>query len=135
MEVKEKDAVLNNAMKASVCPFDWGTSPHEIISLLGRHEEASDVFDVILAADCIYIPQCHDVLLESIDRLLSKDGVALLPFALYGNTKDENVWNIFEKAKDRGFQVEVMKKMQLTPQSMGMDKRRGLVNMVRMKKI
>lgn len=135
MEVKEMDAILQNAMKVSVCPFDWGTSPNEIISLLGRHEEASDVFDIILAADCIYIPQCHDVLLESIDRLLSKDGVALLPFALHGNTKDENVWNIFEKAKDREFQVEVMEKMQLTPQSMGMDKRRGLVNMVRMKKI
>ena len=135
MEVKEKDAILEYAKQVGVCPYDWGTSPDEIISLLGKHGEASDVFDIILAADCVYIPQCHDVLLMSIERLLSKDGVALLPFALHGNTKDENVWNIFEKAKDRGFEVEVMEKIQLTPQAIGMDERRGLVNMVRMRKI
>ena len=44
-------------------------------------------FDVIVAADCMYMPWLHTELLDSIDLLLSDRGVALMPFALHGNTE------------------------------------------------
>ena len=134
------DLVLKHAEKVRICPYDWGSATDEVISDLRGDKNADGfyddgVFDVVVAADCVYIPQCHGVLLDSIMRLMSKCGVALLPFALHGNTKDENIWAILELAKEKGFFVDVLEPVQLTPQSLGMDMKRGLVNMIRLKKI
>ena len=90
-------------------------------------------FDIVVAADCIYMPGLHEQLLQSIQRLMKqKSGVALLPFALHGNTADENVWAIVPRAADFGFSVEVLEPRQLTPQSGTMDRKRGLVHMLRL---
>ena len=60
-----------------------------------------DLFNVVIAADCIYMPHFHSILLDSIKLLLSKEGLALLTFALHGNTKDDNVWGIVDLAKEK----------------------------------
>ena len=128
----DKD-VLEHATKVRACPYDWGTSIKEVAAILDETEEEVR-FDVVVAADCIYMPHFHDVLLESIHMLLSDRGVALLPFALHGNTKDDNVWGIVDKAKQKSFDVDVLESQQLTPQASGMDKKRGFVHMLRLTK-
>ena len=93
---------IENAKLARVCPYDWGTPITEIANTIATdsnsREEAS--FDVVVAADCIYMPDFHKVLLESVNLLLSKAGVAIFSFALHGNTDDEKVWEIFDLAKE-----------------------------------
>ena len=131
--------ILAHAKKARVCPYNWGSITDELMPdhNIGEEEKSylHGLFDVVIAADCVYIPQCHAVLLDSIHKTLSEQGVALLPFALHGNTKDENVWAIFDLAKEKGFSVDILESVQLTPQAIGMEKKRGLVNMVRLKKL
>jgi len=130
---------FNNAENAKVCPCNWGDNKHieEVLDLINSgndRDQERRQFDIVVAADCIYNPNFHEVLLESIDKLLSEPGIALLPFALHGNTKDENVWNIVTLAKERGFDVDVVEKNQLIPQSAYMDAKRGLVYMLRLRR-
>ena len=107
-----------------VFPYSWGDN-----FLL---DDGKQTFDVIVAADCVYYPRVHNVLLQSIHMLMADDGVALLPFALHGNTDDDNVWGIVDTAKAMGFVVEQLESAQLSPQIKTMDPKRGLVHMLRL---
>lgn len=127
MQQSLTDSRLEYARQARVCPYLWGDSNIESILL-----EGTDSFDVIVAADCIYNPDFHSDLIDSIQLLLSENGVALLPFALHGNTNDENVWAFGERAKEKNFVVETLESQQLTPQILSMDPKRGLVHMIRL---
>lgn len=118
-----------HAVNARACPYDWGSPVDEVSHAL---DGTDTCFDVVLAADCCYMPDYHSQLLDSIKMLMSKKGLALLPFALHGNTDDNHVWAIVEKARGKGFQVEILETQQLTPQCSNMDPKRGLVNMIRM---
>ncbi len=139
IKLEEKNAMelLSNAEKATAHPYDWGNSVDEIVDIINDTREQRDsekLFDIVMAADCIYMPAFHSPLLESIRMLLSPSGVAFLPFALHGNTKDDNVWSIVDIAKDKGFDIEVLDSKQLTPQGAFMDAKRALVNMLRLRK-
>jgi len=130
---RKKMAGSLNADDIRVCPHDWGTPVEEEIMLPG--EEVFQRFDVVLAADCLYMSDFHEQLLESIDRLMTEThGVALLPFALHGNCPEELVWGIVElaKAEKFGFEVEILEALQLTPQCSNMPTKRGLVNTIRL---
>lgn len=127
------DARLGYAKQARVCPHDWGKSVEETLRAL--HSDGSEKFNVIVGADCCYMPWFHEELLDSIEALLSEDGVAVLPFALHGNTDDEGVWGIVDTAKARGFHVETLEPQQLTPQKIGMGAKQGLVNTVRLSRL
>jgi len=136
------------ASRAKVCPYSWGTPVGELLNALppncstaqqeqeedGMDDDDALRFDVLIAADCIYMPDCHGMLLRSIQQLIKRGnaGVALLPFALHGNTPDENVWSIVQSARDIGFCVEQLEPQQLTPQSLAMDSKRALVHMLRL---
>jgi hypothetical protein len=63
---------------------------------------------------------------------LSPNGIAFLPFGLHGNTSDEDVWSIADKAKERGFKVNTLATMQLTPQKSCMDAKQALVHTIRL---
>ncbi|CAB9508775.1 and lysine N-methyltransferase EFM7 [Seminavis robusta] len=124
---------------ARVAPYDWGSSIDEVVSFLTPEENSKtmdnnrSLFDVIVAADCIYMPELHTKLIDSLRRLLHPQrGVALLPFALHGNTDDTRVWTIIETAQEFGFKVENLGSVQLTPQADGMDAKRALVHMLRL---
>lgn len=119
LDMKEKSNIW-------VCPYSWGDPVGAI--LLNDGEK----FDVIVASDCIYHPQVHEVLLRSIQMTMAKHGVALLPFALHGNTDDDNVWSIVEMAQTMGFDVEQLGSTQLSPQIKTMDAKRGLVHTLRL---
>lgn len=113
--------------KVRVCPYDWG-SPIDQVTQVGKEQK----FDLVVAADCIYMPEFHVQLLDSIKMLMAERGMALLPFALHGNTSDGNVWGIVPLAKQKGFQVEILESQQLMPQSSNMESKRGLVHMLRL---
>jgi predicted nicotinamide N-methyase len=127
---------ITYAEMVRACPYDWGNSIDEVVEILNENrnivQKSNRRFDVVLAADCIYMPHFHSLLLDSIKMLLSERGVALLPFALHGNTKDDNIWSIVDLAKEKGFDVEVLESQQLTPQGAFMDSKRALVNMLRL---
>mmetsp|Transcript_37216 Transcript_37216/g.81018 ORF Transcript_37216/g.81018 Transcript_37216/m.81018 type:complete len:355 (+) Transcript_37216:70-1134(+) len=126
----ENDERLVNAAKTTVYPYNWGDDVHEVSHALSK--DGKERFDVIVGADCVYMPWLHDQLLQSIDMLLSDRGVALLPFALHGNAKDRDVWGIADKAKTMGFKVAILEKQQLTPQKRCMEAKQGLVHTVRL---
>jgi len=126
------DPVLMYAGKAKSCPHDWGTPISKVAESLNK--DGTERFDVVVAADCLYMPDFHNELLNSVDLLLSDHGVALLPFALHGNTDDESVWNIVELAKEKGFTVETLGSEQLTPSYNGMGSKQGLVHTLRLTK-
>ena len=130
-KLSSDDPVLQYAKDARACPYDWGTPIDEVTDVLGGSET---LFDVVLAADCVYIPTWHEALLDSIRMLLAEGGVALLPFALHGNTNDDSVWGIVDLAKSKGFDVAKLNPQQLTPQSINMDPKRGLVHTLRLTK-
>ncbi len=135
-EVKEeieRDSLIYFGEKCRVCPHDWGTSVDNVTKALNQNGQ--EKFDVIVAADCCYMPWLHDDLLNSIYNLLSDVGVSIISFALHGNTDDDDVWKIVDRARDRGFgMVEVLKSQQLTPPSAAMDDKQGLVHTVRLGK-
>ena len=110
-----------------VGPYDWGSPVGEMME-----RSAGGGFEVVLASDCLYNPELHGVLLDSIEMLMAPEGVGLLPFALHGNTADENVWGIVGLAESKGFTVEVLESAQLTPQCSNMRTERALVNMIRL---
>ena len=123
------DQTLCFAEMVQACPYDWGSPIDALVE--GRLND-DNLFDVVVSADCIYMPQFHSVLLDSINMLMSKTGVALLPFALHGNAKDDDVWNIVDLAKDKGFHVDTLEPQQLTPQAANMETKRALVHTLRL---
>ncbi len=128
----ESSGEILNGDKARVCPHDWGSPIDDVARALNPNGE--ERFDVIIAADCCYMPWSHSDLLDSIDKLLSNVGVALVPFALHGNTNDDEVWKIVDRAKDKDFVVEVLPSQQLSPPNRDMDSKQGLVHTVRLSK-
>jgi predicted nicotinamide N-methyase len=134
------DIALVHGREVRACPYDWGSPIEEVttqsVLLLddddNNKNEERRLFDIVVAADCIYIPELHSLLLDSIKMLMAEQGVALLPFALHGNTKDDSVWGIVELAKGKGFQVDILEPQQLTPQACNMESKRALVHMLRL---
>jgi len=131
----ENKPALKFASKARVCPYTWGSSIEEFSEVVDASKEDEDcMFDVAVAADCIYMPQFHNVLLDSIKMLLSEKGVALLPFALHSNVEDDKVWGIIDLAREKGFHVESLEPQQLCPQALHMDSKRALIHTLRLTK-
>jgi Predicted methyltransferase len=136
-------AIYKFAVNARVCPYSWGDPIDDILELLSptttiqdgqSHNSLLKRFDIVVAADCIYMPQFHESLLESIGMLLSDTGIGLLPFALHGNVNDEEVWNIVNLAVEKGLKVEILESCQLCPQALNMDSKRGLIHVLRLRK-
>ena len=123
---------LAMAAQARACSLDWGESVEDVLECLDADKK--ERFDVVVAADCCYQPWLQPRLLQSIYQLMSNEGVALLPFALHGNAKDEEVWRVVDRAKDQGFRVQILQPQQLAPPVANMDLKQGLVQTVRLTK-
>lgn len=106
METNEGEEILLHCEKTRVCPHDWGTPVDPVVRAL--NEDGDERFDVVVAADCCYMPWIHTELLDSIYDLMSPHGVAIISFALHSNTDDEDVWLITDRAIGKGFHVEVL---------------------------
>eukprot|EP00977_Amphora_coffeiformis_P012026 scaffold2968_cov172-Amphora_coffeaeformis.AAC.2 len=117
-----------------VFPYDWG-NPVEDISALLQQQGGQDQFDVLVAADCLFMPWFHSEILESIDLLLSNRGVAILTFPLHGNVEDEQIWSFVDQANEKGYTTDQpFPPFQLTPQSADMHLRQALVYTLRLRK-
>ena len=134
---EKKETLLAHASKTRVCPHDWGSSVEGVVKALNStsdSKEKQQLFEVIIAADCCYMPWWHKEMLESIYNLLSEGGVTIVAFALHGNTDDDDVWKIVDRAKDRGFCVEALDSQQLSPPYAAMESKQGLVHILRLTK-
>ena len=139
--MKDDGSPLYHALEARACPCTWGKSSGmegvkqalKESSSSSSEEERGAQFEIVVAADCAYMPWLHSDLLDTIDYLLhEKQGVALIPFCLHGNTKDEDVWGIVKLAEEKGFEVEQLEDVQLTPPKIGMEDKQGLVHTLRL---
>jgi len=125
-----EERILNNAKKSRAVPHNWGSPIEELTTTLDKNEEGR--FDIVVAADCVYMTSLHSELLQSIDNLLSKEGVALISFGLHGNDPDEKIWRIKDLAIEVGFNVEILEQKQLTPSTKEMESKQALINTMRL---
>eukprot|EP00933_Yihiella_yeosuensis_P008351 TRINITY_DN113758_c0_g1_i1.p1 TRINITY_DN113758_c0_g1~~TRINITY_DN113758_c0_g1_i1.p1 ORF type:complete len:320 (-),score=59.39 TRINITY_DN113758_c0_g1_i1:54-1013(-) len=89
-------------------------------------------FDLILCCDCLYFPELHGALVDTLATCLADDGIALVFYSLHGNTSDEKVLNFFEIAKDRGMGVEAFAEQQLPSRCANMPPKRSYVYAVKL---
>jgi predicted nicotinamide N-methyase len=127
------EIIKTNAPSAMACPFRWGESSDPVAKCLNRHDDGTEKFDLICATDCLFMPWLHYELLNAVDELLALDGVCIMAFAIHESfSKDEDVWPFVDKAQERGFKVEILDAVQLTPPRKGMPAKQGLVNILRL---
>ena len=123
--------VQNNAPLARVCPFRWGKDSQPVLKCLNPQME--ERFDVVCATDCLFMPWLHYDLLQSIEELMAVDGVAIMAFCIHESfSKDQEVWPFCDKAEEKGFDVDILPPVQLTPPRKGMDAKQGLVHVLRL---
>jgi len=120
------ESVARNKVSTTtrVVPHDWGTD----VAPVGEGK-----FDVVLAADCCYMPWLHSELLDSMWNLMHDQSVAIISYCLHGNTDNDDVRKIEERARSRGFVVEVLPSKQLTPQNAEMESTQGYVYSLRLR--
>ena len=115
---------LASAGRVSVVPHCWGESVAPLLAAPGREfdEDAAqgggDLFDIVLACDCIYDPGSHAPLLRTLCATLRSASATtasptaadkmgarlprscgLVAFSFHGNTADENIWAFFSLAE------------------------------------
>jgi predicted nicotinamide N-methyase len=56
-------------------------------------------FDVVVASDCIYNPECHEILLRSASAVLGDAGVLIVGFSFHGNAANDAILAFFERAE------------------------------------
>jgi len=146
--VPNLDPVIKiNGPLARACPFRWGDSSEAVAKCLnnknvddddtgndnGNDAATSNKFDLICATDCLFMPWLHYDLLKAVEELLDDHGVCLMEFAIHESfSKDEEVWPFVDKATERGFHVEVLDAVQMTPPRKGMPAKQGLINILRL---
>lgn len=129
------EVVAENAPKARACPFRWENSTDPVAKCLSSDnaESTDESFDLICATDCLFMPWLHLDLIRALQNLLAHDGVCIMAFAIHESfSKDHEVWPFVDKAKEGGFDVEVLEAVQLTPPRKGMPAKQGLINMLRL---
>lgn len=83
------------------------TTKNEEISTASN--SAANSYDWIIVSDCIYNPNYHESLLQSIASCLTfptvpatttTGGRAIVTFSLHGNTSDDTIWEFFNKVRN-----------------------------------
>ena len=60
---------------------------------------------------------------------------AIFAFCIHeAYSKDHEVWTFVDKAHEKGFDVETLEAVQLSPPKPGMPAKQGLVNMIRLQR-
>eukprot|EP00438_Fugacium_kawagutii_P028001 Skav212565 [mRNA] locus=scaffold2183:37832:38125:- [translate_table: standard] len=84
-------------------------------------------FDLILCNDCLYIPDLHEDLLDSICNSLSPEGVALICFSFHQTAPESVILGFFDIAETKGLKVNDFGERQLPPRCSNMDSARSYV--------
>jgi len=113
ISVSRQPEEVTGAVQFVVSPHNWGA--HGAACLLEQECLCKTLYDLIIVSDCIYNPDFHDALVDSIAALLKKPGcekvsgadnddgggIAVVTFSLHKNTSDDNVWKFFQKVEER----------------------------------
>eukprot|EP00913_Durusdinium_trenchii_P030589 g28648.t2 len=116
---------LSTGGKARVMPHRWG-DPCDLLC-------AEGLFQLILCNDCLYMPDLHGALLDTIFACLApdfwtltsrirvtEDGLALICFSLHQTAPASAIFGFFDLAKARGFRVEKLGEAQRAPRCANM---------------
>ncbi|CAK9016775.1 unnamed protein product [Durusdinium trenchii] len=103
---------LSTGGKARVMPHRWG-DPCDLLC-------AEGLFQLILCNDCLYMPDLHGALLDTIFACLAPDGLALICFSLHQTAPASAIFGFFDLAKARGFRVEKLGEAQRAPRCANM---------------
>ncbi|CAE8617119.1 unnamed protein product [Polarella glacialis] len=107
------------APRARAVPHYWGDSCELLCS--------EGAFDLLLCCDCLYIPDLHGPLLDTICGCLSSAGVALVCFSLHRTAPKTVIFGFFDLARSRGLEVELFCERQLPPRCANMPLERSYV--------
>ncbi|CAJ1383268.1 unnamed protein product [Effrenium voratum] len=113
--------------RARVLPHRWGSGCDALCE--------GGLFDLVLCNDCLYIPDLHRPLLQSLFQCLSPTGTVLVCFSLHRTAPDSAILGFFDLAKDMGFQVEHFGERQLPPRCSNMPLERSYVYARTMQKL
>jgi predicted nicotinamide N-methyase len=84
--------------------YMWGT---DLSPLLTTRDEGSEVnfdqyFDIAIACECIWKPDCHKILLQSISQALRPNGVAYIAYSIHIQSLEHAYLNFFKLAESFG---------------------------------
>ena len=107
--IGEQSVKVQDRIAFRVSPHNWGQGigvGNDNRSFLDTEcpEKEPNRYDVIIVSDCIYNPNYHVPLLESVARMLKfpdgsgrhSGGRAIISFSLHGNTTNETVWDFLD---------------------------------------
>ncbi|EJD51381.1 hypothetical protein AURDEDRAFT_111896 [Auricularia subglabra TFB-10046 SS5] len=112
------DALILATLRANVCsagvlvePYEWGTDPsallaHTPASEPNNNDTPTEGFDVLLLSDLLHFADEHGALLDSVDRLLRKDGGARVYVAAGRYTKPAVCERFVLGAQSRGLVLD-----------------------------
>jgi len=119
--------VLPHEGQACVIPHFWGGNCEELTR--------GGQFDLVLCNDCLYVPDLHYALLETICSSLSLDGVALICFSLHMTAPKPQIFGFFDLARSFGLQVDAFGERQLPPRCANMPLERSYVYAYAMRRV
>jgi len=109
-----------NGSHARVVPHVWGESCSELC--------AGGLYDLVLCCDCIYIPELHQPLLDTLRRCVAASGSVMLCFSLHGTAPDEDIFAFLDSARSVGFRVEPFGEKQMKPRCQNLPLKRSYVH-------
>jgi predicted nicotinamide N-methyase len=102
------DVCLHPASRVAVVGHEWGTSTEGIWDAVCKLKNggAEDVrFDVAFLSECLWLHRSHTALVQSMDRLLTAQGKAILTYAHHVPGKEKDDDGFFEVAASAGFKI------------------------------
>lgn len=94
----ENARVHSKNQKIGVVAHNWGEEVSELLDFNEGH-----LYDVIIAAECLWHHDFHRILLTTIDKTLKSDGKLLVTFSHHIAGVEQQDLNFFELAKEFGF--------------------------------
>ena len=124
LAVRRLPAQVRQQVQLKVSPHTWGLGvgtqsigANLDFSFIETECGGMNLYDIVAVSDCIYDPNYHQQLLDSICATLKKPtnqgrkandgGRVIITFSLHGNVPEDNVWAFFRKAADRGLTYRV----------------------------
>eukprot|EP00536_Pseudo-nitzschia_multiseries_P016239 jgi/Psemu1/263522/estExt_Genewise1Plus.C_10530015 len=93
----QESITINSNVHFEVHPHNWGEFDESIPSREAADSTGAKGYDLVIVSDCIYNPEYHEALLETLTHTLALGGRAVLSFSLHGNVDDEVIWDFVEQ--------------------------------------
>mmetsp|Transcript_27722 Transcript_27722/g.75549 ORF Transcript_27722/g.75549 Transcript_27722/m.75549 type:complete len:363 (-) Transcript_27722:214-1302(-) len=97
LSVGMQNTTNNSNVQFEVHPHNWGEFDEYIPRREAAGNGSANDYDLVIVSDCIYDPEYHEALLETLAHTLALGGRAVLSFSLHGNVEDEVIWDFVEQ--------------------------------------